>query len=217
MFTPNEYGLFSMPTLETPRLILRVPQIGDFERYADMFADESTHHIGGPLPRGDAWRRFLQMPGAWALQGFAMFAIEEKSTGLFMGQAGPWQPDGWPGTEVGYVLHPQAWGRGYATEACAAAMDWAFDVLGWTEVIHSISPTNTASQAVARRLGGGILTLGGLGLTLLGVDLGKAGTLLLARLRSALRGIRRRSLRLGSSRRGQQQIRGNGHERSPLE
>jgi RimJ/RimL family protein N-acetyltransferase len=141
------------PRLETQRLVLRQWHMGDFARYAEMFAAPETRHIGGPLPRGDAWRRFLQMPGAWALQGFAMFAIEEKSTGLFMGQAGPWQPDGWPGTEVGYALHPQAWGRGYATEACAAAMDWAFDVLGWAEVIHSISPTNTASQAVARRLG----------------------------------------------------------------
>ena len=74
------------PTLETPRLILRVPQIGDFERYADMFADESTHHIGGPLSRHDAWRRFLQMPGAWMLQGFAMFAVVEKASGRWLGQ-----------------------------------------------------------------------------------------------------------------------------------
>lgn len=141
------------PRIETERLVLRPWRVEDFDRYAEMFAAPETHHIGGPVTRGDAWRRFLQMPGAWALQGFAMFALEEKSTGLFMGQAGPWQPDGWPGTEVGYALHPAAWGRGYATEACTAAMDWAFDDLGWTEVIHSIAPSNTASQAVARRLG----------------------------------------------------------------
>ena len=141
------------PTLETERLILRVPQTGDFERFAELFAHEGSHHIGGPLTRGDAWRRFLQMPGAWVLQGFAMFSLVEKASGLWIGQAGPWQPEGWPGTEVGYALHPEAWGKGYATEACAAAMDWAFDALDWTEVIHSISPANGASQAVARRLG----------------------------------------------------------------
>ena len=141
------------PTLETERLILRVPRIEDFERYAEMFAHEGTSHIGGPLARGDAWRRFLQMPGAWALQGFAMFSLVEKASGRWVGQAGPWQPDGWPGTEVGYSLHPDAWGKGYATEACAASMDWAFDQLGWTDVIHSISPANVASQAVAMRLG----------------------------------------------------------------
>lgn len=141
------------PQLETERLILRLPRIEDFDRYAEMFACEESRHIGGPLTRGDAWRRFLQMPGAWMLQGFAMFSVVEKASGLWLGQAGPWRPEGWPGTEVGYAFHPDAWGKGYATEACAAAMDWAFDVLGWTEVIHSIAPGNTASQAVARRLG----------------------------------------------------------------
>lgn len=141
------------PTLETERLILRVPQAVDFERYAEMLGDDSSHHIGGPLPRHDAWRRFLQMPGAWVLQGFAMFSIVEKATGRWMGQAGPWQPDGWPGTEIGYSFHHDARGHGYATEACVAAMDWVFDELGWSEVIHSIAPTNTASQAVAQRLG----------------------------------------------------------------
>jgi RimJ/RimL family protein N-acetyltransferase len=47
----------------------------------------------------------------------------------------------------------ECWGRGYATEGAAAAIDWAFDNLGWTEVIHTISPDNLASQGVARRLG----------------------------------------------------------------
>ncbi len=141
------------PILETERLLLRVPQADDFERFAEMLAHPSSLHIGGPLLRHEAWRRFLQMPGAWVLQGFAMFSVVEKSSGRWMGQAGPWQPDGWPGTEVGYSFHPDARGKGYATEACAAAMDYAFDVLGWDEVIHSISPENTASQAVAKRLG----------------------------------------------------------------
>ena len=141
------------PILETERLLLRVQQAGDFERYAEMLAHPSSLHIGGPLLRHEAWRRFLQMPGAWMVQGFAMFSVEEKSSGRWMGQAGPWCPDGWPGTEVGYSFHMDARGKGYATEACAAAMDYAFDILGWDEVIHSISPENTASQTVAQRLG----------------------------------------------------------------
>ena len=141
------------PILETERLLLRVQQAGDFERYAEMLAHPSSLHIGGPLLRHEAWRRFLQMPGAWMVQGFAMFSVVEKSSGRWMGQAGPWCPDGWPGTEVGYSFHMDARGKGYATEACAAAMDYAFNILGWDEVIHSISPENTASQAVAQRLG----------------------------------------------------------------
>ena len=141
------------PVLETARLTLRVPAIQDFERFAEMFADPATHHIGGPLTRGDAWRLFLQMPGAWFTQGFGMYSIIETSSGLFVGQAGPWKPDGWPGTEVGYALHPQGRGKGYAVEACTAAIDFSFDVLGWEEVIQSIDAANLPSQKVAERLG----------------------------------------------------------------
>src|SRR5690606_8710428 len=79
------------PILETERLLLRVPQADDFERFAEMLAHPSSLHIGGPLLRHEAWRRFLQMPGAWGVQGFAMFSVMEKSSGRWMGQAGPWQ------------------------------------------------------------------------------------------------------------------------------
>ncbi|MDQ3494162.1 MAG: GNAT family N-acetyltransferase [Pseudomonadota bacterium] len=142
------------PVLETERLILRLPRIEDFERYAELIGDEEAcRYIGGHQPRGGAWRRFLQMPGAWALQGFAMFSVVEKAGGQWVGQVGPWQPDGWPGTEIGYVLHRDAWGMGYAVESAVAAIDWAFDTQGWDEVIHCIAPENIASQQVAQRLG----------------------------------------------------------------
>lgn len=140
--------------IETERLILRVPRIEDFERYAELLGDEeAARYIGGHLPRAAAWRRFLQMPGAWVVQGFAMFSVEEKRTGRWLGQTGPWKPDGWPGNEVGWSFHPDAWGRGYATEAATAAMDWAFDTLGWDAVIHCIDPANVPSQKLAQRLG----------------------------------------------------------------
>ena len=44
-------------------------------------------------------------------------------------------------------------GKGYATEAAAASMDFGFDVLGWTDIIHCIDPENTPSEQMARRLG----------------------------------------------------------------
>jgi RimJ/RimL family protein N-acetyltransferase len=142
------------PVLETERLILRVPRAEDFERYAELFGDgEATRYIGGQLARAQAWRKFLQMPGAWAVQGFAMFSVLDKSSGRWLGQAGPWRPEGWPGNEVGWSFHPDAWGRGYATEAAMAAMDWAFEKLGWDSVIHCIDPANLASQRLAQRLG----------------------------------------------------------------
>lgn len=142
------------PVLETARLVLRVPRLEDFERYAQLLADEeAARYIGGRLERAPAWRRFLQMPGAWVVQGFAMFSVLDKASGKWLGQAGPWKPDGWPGNEVGWSFHPDAWGRGYATEAAIAAMDWAFETLGWDSVIHCIDPANAPSQRLAQRLG----------------------------------------------------------------
>lgn len=147
-------ALPSGPTIETERLILRVPCAGDFDGYADLLGDEEAcRHIGGHLPRAAAWRKFLQQPGAWLIQGFGMFSVIEKASGEWLGQMGPWQPEGWPGTEVGWAFRRAAWGKGYATESAVAAIDWAFDRLGWTEVIHSINPDNHPSQALARRLG----------------------------------------------------------------
>ena len=142
------------PTLETARLILRPPTPEDFEGWAAFAADEEINRfLGGAQPREVAWRMMCTMTGAWVVRGFSMFSIIEKESGRWVGRLGPWQPEGWPGTEVGYAFHQDAHGRGYGTEACVAAIDWAFDTLGWTEVIHCISPENFASQNVAKRLG----------------------------------------------------------------
>ncbi|KRE89530.1 acetyltransferase [Frateuria sp. Soil773] len=140
--------------IETDRLILRPTRAEDFEGWAALMGDaENSRHIGGPQPRPMAWRGFLSMVGAWEIQGYAMFSVIEKASGRWIGRLGPWQPVGWPGTEVGWGILRDAWGKGYATEGAAAAIDWAFDTLGWTEVIHTIAPDNLASQQVARRLG----------------------------------------------------------------
>lgn len=144
----------SAPVLETERLILRLPQIADFDGYAELVGDEeAARHIGGHMPRAAAWRKFLQMPGAWAVQGFGMFSIVEKDSGEWLGQLGPWKPEGWPGNEIGWAFRRGTWGKGYASEAAIAAVDWAFANLGWSDVIHCIHPHNTASQALAARLG----------------------------------------------------------------
>jgi RimJ/RimL family protein N-acetyltransferase len=82
-----------------------------------------------------------------------MFSVIEKSSGQWIGRMGPWQPEGWPGTEVGWGLAQHAWGKGYALEGASACMDWAVDQLGWTEIIHCIDPDNLASQKLAQRLG----------------------------------------------------------------
>ena len=82
-----------------------------------------------------------------------MFSVIERDTGEWVGRLGPWHPEGWPGTEVGWGIRRDRWGRGYATEGAVAALDWAFATLGWTDVIHCIDEENTASARVAERLG----------------------------------------------------------------
>lgn len=141
------------PILETERLILRPTAAEDFEGWAKFMADPVATRFLTTVPRSTAWRGFATMAGSWVVRGFGMFSVIEKSSGQWVGRLGPWMPEGWPGTEVGYALAQEFWGKGYATEGCTAAIDWAFAELGWTEVIQSIDPENVASQAVAKRLG----------------------------------------------------------------
>ncbi len=142
------------PTLETDRLILRPPEERDLDGFAAMMADEeAARFVGGLQGRAGAWRGMAAMAGSWALRGYGMFSVIEKSSGRWVGRLGPWQPEGWPGAEVGWGLTPAAWGKGYATEGAAAAIDWAFEALGWEDVIHCIAPANTPSARVAGRLG----------------------------------------------------------------
>lgn len=140
--------------IDTPRLLLRVPRLDDLDAWVAMMTDEeAAKFIGGVAPREVTWRALMTMIGSWHATGIGMFSVIEKSSGRWVGRLGPWQPLGWPGTEVGWAIARDCWGRGYAPEGAAAATDWAFDNLGWTDVIHSIAPANIASQQVARKLG----------------------------------------------------------------
>ncbi|HZZ88253.1 MAG TPA: GNAT family N-acetyltransferase [Caulobacteraceae bacterium] len=144
--------------LETERLILRPPRPEDLEPWTAFSADAvAMRFLGGVQPRAAAWRGFMSFAGSWSMAGFGMFTLVDKASGRWAGRSGPWQPADWPGTEVGWGLAREFWGRGYATEAATAAIDWAFDHLGWIEVIHCIDAENTGSQNVARRLGSTVL------------------------------------------------------------
>ena len=149
--------------IETDRLILRPTAAEDFDAWAECMADpEVNRFLGGPQPRAIAWRNFMTMAGCWSIQGFGMFSVIERDGGRWVGRLGPWQPEGWPGHEIGWGLLRETWGKGYATEGAAASMDWAFDNLGWSQVIHSISPENHASIGVAKKLGSTLLGPGSL-------------------------------------------------------
>jgi len=144
----------SAVALSTPRLLLRVPEAGDFDEWARFCADEATmRYLGGAQDRSTAWRTICAMAGAWTIRGFSMFSVIERASGRWIGRVGPWQPEGWPGREVAWGLLPEFAGRGFAQEAAIAAIDYAVDVLGWFDVMHTIHPDNAASIALARRLG----------------------------------------------------------------
>lgn len=142
------------PTLETERLILRDIREEDLDGWAELMGDpDSARYIGGTLNRAQSWRAMATFAGCWSLKGFGMFSVVEKASGRWIGRLGPWQPEGWPGTEVGWSILKSAWGKGYAAEGAAAAIDWAFDTLGWSEVVHVIDVENARSIALAVRLG----------------------------------------------------------------
>jgi RimJ/RimL family protein N-acetyltransferase len=142
------------PVLFTPRLMLRPLSGDDLDGYAALVAEpEQMVHLGGVMSRALAWRDLTLRAGAWITRGFSMFAMVERETGAFVGRVGPWQPEGWPGTEVGWGIGKDYVGKGYAYEAAAASMDYAVDVLGWREIIHTIAPDNVRSARLAERLG----------------------------------------------------------------
>jgi len=146
----------SIPRLSTPRLYLRPLTVADVDPYAAMMADpDVTRYLGDgrPLDRADAWRQLAQFIGHWELRGFGMWGVEQRETGRFLGRIGCYEPEGWPGFEIGYVLARDVWGNGYAREGAAAALTFAQRVLGREKVISIIRPANAASIAVATSLG----------------------------------------------------------------
>lgn len=141
------------PTLHTARLILRPTALEDVGPWTAFMTSEASSFIGGPVAPLRGWSSLMSGAGDWATRGFGMFSVMEKDSGRFAGRVGAVMPDGWPGSEVGWAIFPEFQGRGYAFEAAAASVQWVFDALGWSEVIHTISPDNFISQRVAKKLG----------------------------------------------------------------
>jgi len=142
-----------IPTFESDRLRYRAFREDDFEPLARFFADDVSRFYGGPCDRVTAWRKFAAYPGHWAIRGFGPWAVERKDTNAFIGLVGPWFPEGWVEREITWALMPGHHGHGYATEAAATTLQAAYDILGWTTAISVVVKENTASAAVAARLG----------------------------------------------------------------
>lgn len=140
----------------TDRLLLRGLRVEDLDAYARMYADPEVMRFledRRPADRAAAFRSMAVHLGHWQLRGYGQWALQDRATGDLVGRAGLWQPEGWPGLEVGWLLARPSWGRGFATEAGRAAIDFAFGELGARKVISLIDPDNHPSVRVARRLG----------------------------------------------------------------
>ena len=142
--------------IETERLILRpIDAERDFDEWAVSMADENTVRYLGTqaMSRAEAWRSMAAAIGHWAIRGYGFFSLELKATGEWVGRVGPWFPEGWPGPEVGWTISPNHLRKGYAAEAARASIDFAFDTLGWEDVIHVIMEGNEPSLRLAEKLG----------------------------------------------------------------
>ena len=146
-----------IPVIQTERLRLCALDNRHFEAYAEMLADPGTTRFvgdGQPLDRMNAWRSMAMLLGHWALRGYGMWAVELADSGDFIGRVGLHNPEGWPDIELGWMLVPGERHKGYATEAARAALDFAFTRLRVPRAISLIRADNSASERVARRIGG---------------------------------------------------------------
>jgi RimJ/RimL family protein N-acetyltransferase len=106
-------------------LLLRPFQAADLDAYAATCADPEVMRYAsehGALNREDAWRQMAMLVGHWELRGFCMWAVQELTTGDFVGRVGLHYPEGWPDHEIAWALARPFWVRGYATEAARAAL-----------------------------------------------------------------------------------------------
>jgi RimJ/RimL family protein N-acetyltransferase len=156
-----------MTVFETGRLIVRdwTEDPADLARVFEIYSrHEVVRWVGGPTPPMDDPARALERVRVWqarhARHGgrYGTWAIQVRDTGQLVGTLllkplpGPDRAVMTGDVEVGWHLHPDSWGHGYATEAARGALDRAF-AAGVPEVYAVVKPGNEASIAVARRLG----------------------------------------------------------------
>jgi RimJ/RimL family protein N-acetyltransferase len=108
---------------------------------------------GRPFTRAETEAQLARYRTHWEEHGFGLWALEERASGRLVGRAGLSWHRLWPSEpELGWMLDPDVWGGGYATEAGSAALRHAFESLGLVRVVSIVHPQNEASFRVARRL-----------------------------------------------------------------
>ncbi len=154
-------GFDRAPVVETARLRLRAHKAADFEASLPMWNDPIvTRFIGGrPYTAEEVWQRLQRYAGSWALLGHGFWAIEDKATSRLVGEIGimdakrdidpPFGSD----RELGWALLPEVHGKGYASEALQAALDWEKQYLNGDCLVALIDPDNAPSIRLAHKFG----------------------------------------------------------------
>jgi RimJ/RimL family protein N-acetyltransferase len=147
-----------MKILETERLILRTWKQEDAEDFFAINQDlKVIEFVRGPLTMEQITDFIAQQNNNHKVQGFALWAVELKSSGELIGFIGlnipAWQAHFTPAVEIGWRLGSQYWGKGYATEGAKAALDYGFKNCGLNEIVSFTVPANLRSRKVMERIG----------------------------------------------------------------
>ncbi len=137
--------------------MLRESEARDRAAFVELFASpEVGTYIGGPRPRDELARAMPEVPGR--RPGLFVIDLDGAMIGTVTldrreaGRPGHVRPDA-AQAELGYMFLPEAWGRGYAAEACAAALDWFADVLPDEPVVLRTRTANARAMRLAAKLG----------------------------------------------------------------
>jgi RimJ/RimL family protein N-acetyltransferase len=139
--------------IETDRLILRPLTTADLDEFVEMHAMPDVMRTMGAFDRSAALTRLERNEHEWDERGHGLVAILERASGRFLGRSGLKYWPQFEETEVGWVLRPDVWGHGFATEAARACVDWGFQALEVPYLTAMIVPDNERSIRVATRLG----------------------------------------------------------------
>jgi RimJ/RimL family protein N-acetyltransferase len=137
--------------IRTERLVLRQPEVRDRAAFIELLASpEVGTYLGGPRLRDELERETPERaPGLFTveLNGAVIGqVILRRAEGLSV-------PSAVGKAELGYMFLPEAWGFGYAAEACAAALDWLAGELPGEPVVLFTQTANARSMRLAAKLG----------------------------------------------------------------
>lgn len=145
-------------SLRTSRLLLRPWRDADVAAYAELAADPAVMEYLRPVAEpgaAEAW--VARVRAHWRQHGFGQWVVEILGEASLVGVVGliriSYEAHFTPAVEVAWRLVRAQWGRGYATEAARAAVDYGFGTLGLTEIVAITVPANLRSRRVMERLG----------------------------------------------------------------